>query len=93
MADELVELGRNRKRYWARFADPFLPGWHKGASNEERRRVLRKVAAREGCLRVDRKLNQLANVTQDPATKRKARADQRWISKNVCHVGPNKSRR
>lgn len=92
MADELVELGRKSRptRYWSRFSDPYLPGWHKNASTSSRREALRKLAAREGCIRVDKKLNQLANVTRDKPTASAARADQRWISKNVCHLKKRK---
>lgn len=88
MADELVELGRKSRptRYWSHFTDPYLPGWHKNASAAARHSALRRLAARQGCIRVDKKLNQLANVTKDKPTARAARADQRWISKKVCHL-------
>lgn len=86
MAHELVELGRKARhsRYWSHFSSPYLPGWTKDKSTAARHEALRKLADRQGCILVDKKLNQLANVTRDKPTARKARADQRWISKNVC---------
>ncbi len=88
MAEELVELGR--KGYvtrWSRFEQPYLPGWSKAKSTAARHSALQRLSAVQGCLRVDRKLNQLANVTRDQKTARLARADQRWISKQgFCHL-------
>jgi hypothetical protein len=88
MAKMIVELGRGRGQVkWARFSDPFLPGWNKKEPTAARHAALHRLTVREGCLTVSRKLNQLANVTRDVPTKKKARADQRWISKQgFCHL-------
>lgn len=88
MAEDLVELGR--KGYvtrWSRFTQPYLPGWSKHQPTSARRSTLKKLSKAQGCLTIDRKLNQLANVTRDRATAAAARADQRWISKQgFCHL-------
>jgi hypothetical protein len=81
MAIDLVELGRKNLVRWSIFNQPYLPGWSKSQSTSSRRAALKKLSDTQGCLRIDRKLNQLANVTQDKATERVARADQKWISK------------
>lgn len=86
MAESLVELGRKTFR-WSHFEKPYLPGWSKTGSVASRHSALESLVATQGCLRIDRKLNQLANVTRDPATARLARQDQRWIGKQkFCHL-------
>lgn len=79
-ASELIELGRGGKK-WARFGSKgsYLPGWSKKVSAERRHSALRKVTEREGCRAAILKLVQLANVTKDVATEKKARADYRWL--------------
>lgn len=87
MAEDLVELGRKSSVRWSVFTKPFLPGWSKFGSTASRHAALQRLSRTEGCLRVDRKLNQLANVTRDGKTARLARQDQRWIGKQgFCHL-------
>ena len=86
MAQDLVELGRKTIR-WSKFEQPYLPGWSKSMPMKARRYILKRLSEAQGCLRIDRKLNQLANVTKDGPTAKAARADQRWIGKQgFCHL-------
>jgi hypothetical protein len=56
-------------------------GWSKGLPDGERRDVLRKLSEREGCGTAIRKMTLLRNITTDAETKRKAKADAAWLSK------------
>lgn len=80
-ASEVIELGRSRK--WSRFGAKgrYLPGWSKKASERTRHGALREMTEREGCRTAIRKLVQLANVTRDAATEKKARTDAKWLHK------------
>lgn len=87
MAEDLVELGRKSSVKWSLFEKPYLPGWSKKSSAAARHAALERLTRQQGCLRIDRKLNQLANVTRDAETARLARQDQRWIGKQgFCHL-------
>lgn len=90
-AKDLVELGRAGVRKWAKFGSGYLPGWSKHRTPGQRRAALERLTAREGCVRVIRKLTQLRNVTRDHPTAAKAKADARWLHKQgFCHLKSKK---
>ena len=86
-------LGRSGKK-WARFGPGSVPsGWKKAAAPRTRHEAIRKDVAKEGgqCLRTFRKLLQVANVTTDRPTEKKARADYRWLKKQAwCRLKTKK---
>lgn len=74
-------------RKFAEFGPNYLPGWHKDRSIEARHEALRRQTAREGCVRVIRKLTQLRNVTTDAPTEQKAKRDAKWLhDQNFCRL-------
>lgn len=74
------------KRF-ADFGPNYLPGWHKAGADSTRHEALRKLTAREGCVRVIRKLTQLRNVTTDAPTEAKAKRDAKWLhQQNFCRL-------
>jgi len=78
------------KRF-AKFSPGFLGGWHKDESAGTRHRKLERMTRRVGCLETIRRLNELANVTTDKPTERKARSDRAWLhNQNFCHLKTKK---
>lgn len=90
-----LSLGRSGKK-WARFGPGSVPsGWKKAASQRTRHAAIRKDVAKEGgqCTRTFRKLLQVANVTTDRPTEKKARADYRWLKKQGwCRMKTKKTK-
>jgi hypothetical protein len=78
-----------RKRRWARnvtVRSGALGGWNTEQSTTVRRRELRRVARRDGAGEVSRRLNFLSNVANrinNSGLERKAREDQRWVTRNL----------
>jgi hypothetical protein len=53
--------------------------WAKDKSVSYRHTVLKCIANRDSYARAVRKMSSLANVTKDAVTKRKAKADMKWL--------------
>ena len=86
MAEELIELGRPKGEKWFP-KDIDLGGWSKRASTAKRRSILKGLLKRRSCRRVLGAANAIANVTQDAETKRKLRADYKWLrSQGACKL-------
>ncbi len=66
-------------RKWAEFKGHI--GWKKSMSDSERHKLLDKRVKKLSYATVVRKLLQLANVTKDVETKKKARADMLYLKK------------
>ncbi len=74
------------RRRWAsgvRVRTGALEGWRERAPRSDRRRVLRRVARRDGPGEVSRRLNFLSNVSGNRQVRQVARADQRWVAANL----------
>lgn len=56
-------------------------GWSKDLPDKDRRAVLKKLSEKEGCATAIRKMTLLRNITADPETKGKAKADADWLAK------------
>lgn len=67
------------KRWFPRDGKPL--GWKKDMSASERHALLRRKTEQRGCLDVDLALRARANVTTDRETKRKMRADSKWLKR------------
>lgn len=68
-----------------------LDGWCEHCPARSRHAALRRVAARDGAGTVSRRLNYLANVADRSDNERLhdvARADQRWVARNLEHESP-----
>ena len=67
-----------------------LLGWKKAMPTAARRRLLREVARKDGCLTAVRRLDLLAKFTKktSPSTRRAARSDAEWLrAQKFCDIG------
>lgn len=79
MAEELIELGRANKKWFPKGVS--VSGWSKDKTAGQRHSALKKLVKTKPCKRVLSDMNAIANVTRDQETKRKMRADRRWLKK------------
>lgn len=85
MAEELIELGRAKRKWFPKGIS--VPGWSKRKTAGQRHSALKKLVEKRRCSRVLADMNAIANVTRDKATKQKMRADRRWLKKQgVCKL-------
>ncbi len=69
----------------------YMPGWGKDVSEGKRHSALKNLTKKVGCLRAQRMLLQLANVTTDKPTESKARTDRKWlVSQGFCELKTKK---
>lgn len=74
---------KSKKKKWFK-AEGSLYGWHKNGSDISRHRAINKAIERKGLLKTFNSLLGLANITQDEATRRKAKADYKWMSEEYA---------
>lgn len=79
MAEELIELGRAGKKWFPKGVS--VRGWSKRRTSKQRHSALKKLVKETPCKRVLSDMNAIANVTRDQETKKKMRADRRWLKK------------
>jgi len=84
VAEELIELGRSKKKWFPQGIN--VPGWSKAKTRTQRRSALKKLVEKRRCGRVLSDMNAIANVTRDQETKKKMRADRRWLKKGPCKI-------
>lgn len=90
-AEELVELGKNRKKWLPDLGPSPLGRWSKRFPDYVRHGSLAKKAQERGCLRVLRDLNALANVTKDKTTEKLLRKDYKWLrAQGFCKLKSKK---
>ena len=70
-----------------------LHGWTKDLPASARRKILKRVSAKKGCKSTLGDLNLLANITADKPTKKKARADHKWLhNQGFCKLKTKKKK-
>lgn len=91
MADELIELGKDKKKWLPDLGPRPLGRWSKRLPASIRHYSLLKKTSERGCVRVLRDLNALANVTRDKPTAKLLRRDYKWLrSQSACKLKTKK---